>query len=121
MIETPDDPTAFFWDASQQALGVDGVETSTMMGFPCLRVNGAFFASCDHRNGDLIVKLPEERVQQLIAAGPGKPFAPAGRIFRQWVLVADRDPDRWRTLIAEARTFVETCGQEQGAKGSHIR
>lgn len=28
------------------------------MGFPCPRVAGAFFASCDHRAGDLIVRLP---------------------------------------------------------------
>lgn len=52
-----------------------------MMGFPCLRVDGAFFASCDHRSGDLIVKLPEARVRELIAEKTGKPFAPAGRIF----------------------------------------
>jgi hypothetical protein len=45
-----------------------------MMGFPCLRVSGAFFASCDHRSGDLIVKLPRHRVEQLIRAGAGKPL-----------------------------------------------
>ncbi len=47
-----------------------------MMGFPCLRFAGAFFASCDHRTGDLIVKLSRDRVAQLIAEGIGKPFAP---------------------------------------------
>jgi hypothetical protein len=78
-----------------------------MMGFPCLRTAGAFFASCDHRTGDLIVKLPRERVRQLVAAGTGKAFAPAGRIFREWVLIQDRDPDRWAKLIDEALAFVE--------------
>ena len=76
------------------------------MGLPCLRVGGAFFASCDHRTGDLIVKLPRHRVQQLIAAGTGKPFAPAGRTFREWVLVDDRDEARWIALMDEARDFV---------------
>ena len=77
-----------------------------MMGLPCLRVAGAFFASCDHRTGDLIVKLPRERVEQLITAGEGKPFAPAGRTFREWVLIADRYPARWAGLIDEARAFA---------------
>ncbi len=79
-----------------------------MMGFPCLRVGGAFFAACDHRSGDLIVKLPEARVRELVIETVGEPFAPAGRVFRQRVLVADRDIDRWRGLITEARQFVES-------------
>jgi hypothetical protein len=77
-----------------------------MMGFSCLRVSGAFFASCDHRTGDLIVKLPRRRVEQIIGAGAGKPFAPAGRTFREWVLVDNRDQARWTELIDEARLFV---------------
>jgi hypothetical protein len=65
------------------ALARSGVATGTMIDFPCLRFSGAFFASCDHRSGDLIVKLPRHRVEQLIQAGAGKPFAPAGRTFRE--------------------------------------
>jgi len=98
------DPASFFWQAADATLGDDDVETGTMMGFPCLRVRGAFFASCDHRSGDLVVKLPAARVQELITAGAGVPFAPAGRAFREWLLVADRDAARWRALIAEARS-----------------
>jgi hypothetical protein len=99
-------PTDFFWEAGAAALAHSGVATGTMMGFPCLRVSGEFFASCDRRSGDLIVKLPRHRVEQLIRAGAGKPFAPAGRTFREWVLVGDRDPDRWAELIDEARAFA---------------
>src|SRR5579862_6685511 len=100
-------PTDFFTRVSAAALARRDVTTGTMMGFPCLRVAGAFFASCDHRTGDLIVKLPPERVQQLIATGLGRPFAPAGRTFRAWVLIQERDPDRWAELIDEARAHVE--------------
>ena len=100
------DPAAFFWQAAAAALAHHDVATGTMMGFPCLRVSGAFFASCDHRSGDLIVKLPRRRVGQLIDAGSGKPFAPAGRTFREWVLIDDRDQARWAELIDEARLFV---------------
>ena len=99
-------PTDFFTRVSAAALARRGVTTGAMMGFPCLRVAGAFFASCDHRTGDLIVKLPPERVRQLIATGAGKPFAPAGRTFREWVLIEDRDPERWAELIDEALAFV---------------
>ncbi len=104
---TDEDPTAFFWETAEEVLGAEDVETGTMMGFPCLRVGGAFFASCDHRSGDLIVKLPAARVGELIAAGTGEPFAPAGRVFREWALIADRDLGRWRALMIEARSFVE--------------
>jgi hypothetical protein len=98
--------TDFFREGSASALTHTDVTTGTMMGFPCRRVAGAFFASCDHRTGDLIVKLSRQRVQELITAGTGKPFAPAGRTFREWVLIDDRDPARWAALIDEARTFV---------------
>ena len=100
------DPAGFFWEASAPALAHDDVATGTMMGFPCLRVSGAFFASCDHRSGDLIVKLPRQRVEQLIETGAGKPFTPAGRTFREWVLIEDRDQARWAELIDEARLYV---------------
>lgn len=99
-------PTDFFHRVSADALTERDVTTGTMMGFPCLRVAGAFFASCDHRTGDLIVKLPRDRVTQLIESGAGRPFTPAGRTFREWVLVDDRDETRWGELIDEARIFV---------------
>jgi hypothetical protein len=69
-------------------------------------VHGAFFASCEHRTGDLIVKMPRQRVDQLIADGTGQTFAPAGRAFREWVLVDDRDEDRSTALIDEALAFA---------------
>ncbi len=101
-----DQRTRFFWEVSAAVLDHPDVATGTMMGLPCLRVSGAFFASCDHRTGDLIVKLPRHRVQQLIQAGTGKPFAPAGRTFPEWVLIGDRDRARWAELIDEARAFA---------------
>jgi hypothetical protein len=42
-------------------------------------------------------------VQQLIAAGHGAPFAPAGRVFREWVAIPRPDRRRWHSLLAEAR------------------
>ena len=101
-----DQPAGLFWEASAAARAHADVAAGTMMGLPCLRLSGAFFAACDHRSGDLIVKLPGHHVQQLITAGAGKPFAPAGRTFREWVVIDDRDPARWATLIDEARIYA---------------
>ena len=61
------------------------VGRSTMMGYPCVRRAGRFFASFDTRAEALVVKLPRERVAELIADGTGEPFAPNGRVFREWV------------------------------------
>jgi len=53
------------------------------MGFLCLRVEEQFFATCDHRTGELMVKLPRKGVQELIDSGSAHPFAPSGQVFRE--------------------------------------
>lgn len=98
--------TEFFWQVADSFLVDATVTKSTMMGFPCLRVSGDYFASCDHRTGDLIVKMASDRVEELIDANVGQPFAPNGRRFREWVLFTDRDAARWAEWIEEAKTFV---------------
>lgn len=97
--------TELFWDLVEPMYD-DHVSRSTMMGFPCVRIDGAFFASLDHRSGNLIVKLAEERVSGLVEDGTGLPFAPAGRTFREWVAIPQEDEETWSKLIAEARAFV---------------
>jgi hypothetical protein len=82
------------------------VQRSTMMGLPCVGLNGRFFASLDRRTGALLVKLPSDRVQQVIADGHGEPFAPAGRVFREWVAVPRPDRRRWQRLLLEAQSHA---------------
>ena len=79
------------------------VGRSTMMGYPCVRRAGRFFASFDTRAEALVVKLPRERVADLIADGIGEPFAPNGRVFREWVTIPEPDAAVWELLLAEAR------------------
>jgi hypothetical protein len=95
-----------FWDLAEPLLADEGVERSTMMGLPCLRIHGAFFASCDRKTGDLLVKLPEARVDQLVAAGRAHSFAPAGRRFRQWAAIPPDRSRTWKRLLHEALVFV---------------
>lgn len=99
-------PTDFFWRIARKFLEQNHVSEGTLMGFPCLRYKGVFFATADHRTGDLIVKLPVERVQELINDGSGLPFAPAGKIFKEWVLIEGRNTREWELLISEAKEFV---------------
>jgi len=73
--------TDFFWGTAAPLLSSGGATEGALMGFPCPRMGGEFFATCDHRTGDLIVKLPQARVQELIGLGVDQAFAPAGRVF----------------------------------------
>lgn len=99
-----------FWDLAEPLLAAEGVERSTMMGLPCLRVRGAFFASCDRKTGDLLVKLPEARVDELVAAGHAHSFAPAGRRFREWAAIPPERSRTWKRLLDEALSFVTGAG-----------
>lgn len=100
------DPEERFWQLAEPLFDNDGVTRSTMMGFPCLRVDGKFFASLDRKNKHLLVKLPAERVAQLIGMGSASPFAPAGRTFREWAAIPSAGSGSWPELLMEAMAFV---------------
>ncbi len=82
------------------------LDWSTMMGYPCLRVDGAFFASLDKRTGDLLVKLPADVVSGRVVDGSGKPFAPAGKVFREWLAIELGSEEAWASAMSEALDFV---------------
>ena len=103
-----------FWDLAEPLLHVAGVSRSTMMGYPCLRINGAFFACSDRRTGNLVVKLPERRVGELIDAGRAEPFAPSGRPFREWVSIGHEHSRSWPKSLDEAIAFVSASAPTKG-------
>lgn len=82
------------------------IERSTMMGYPCLRLRGRFFASFDAKADALVIKLPQQRVRELIDEGLAQPFAPAGRVFREWVALPTATQESWNALTDEARRFA---------------
>lgn len=100
------DAHALFWRLAESWLARDGVEKATMMGFPCLRYNGAFFASIEHKGDGLVVKLPRERVSECVSVGDGEPFAPAKRVFKEWLRVPYANRALWNDLIGEAYAFA---------------
>lgn len=96
-----------FWELIAELQRDDArVEAGTIMGGRCARVRGEFLALVDFENSGLVVKLPRARVAQLIAEGQGRPFAPAGRVFSEWVAIPTLDRRRWRSLLKEGVAFV---------------
>jgi TfoX/Sxy family transcriptional regulator of competence genes len=98
-------------DLTDDLLYDPAVGRSTMMGHPCMRRAGRFFASFDPKADCLVVKLPVERVEALIDRGRGEPFAPNGKAFREWVSVPTPDPSGWARLLAEALDFAGPAQQ----------
>lgn len=99
---------SLFWKIADEMIASGEAEEGTMMGFPCLRTQGQFFATAMGDRDEIVVKLPKDRVDHLIREDIGLPFAPAGRRFKEWVALPKSRSRRWRKLITEARDFVLT-------------
>jgi len=81
------------------------VTSGTMMASVGLKVGGKIFAMLVR--GDLVVKLPRDRVAELVDAGLGRQFAPRrdGRLMKEWVVLAGDVPP-WVEVAREAFDFV---------------
>lgn len=96
-----------FWQLAADLQREDPrVQEGTIMKGRCLRVGKEFLALVDYKGSGLVVKLPSERVAELIDTGVGKPFGPAGKIFREWVAVPTPDRRQWRALLHEGVAYV---------------
>jgi hypothetical protein len=77
-----------FWDEVAPLVAAGRLEEGTMFGFSCVRAGGAFVAMPGHESDGMVVKLPADRVAELIGSGRGTKVAPAGRTFKEWVEVS---------------------------------
>jgi hypothetical protein len=100
------DARALYDTLTDDLLYDPAIGRATMMGYPCVRLAGRFLASYDDKAGSLVVKVPHDRVAELVENGSGDPFAPAGRVFREWVSIPTVDYTLWHTLLAEAVDFA---------------
>jgi uncharacterized protein YndB with AHSA1/START domain len=96
-----------FAELAEPLLASATATRSTMMGLPCLRRAGAFFAGWDRHTGALLVKLSRARVDELLGSGATEPFAPAGRRFQQWAAIPPHRVNSWPGLLDEAMRFVD--------------
>ncbi len=105
-------PDKLFWELAAELQAKDSrIAEGTIMQSRCLRVDGEFLALVDYKGSGLVVKLPRSRVTELIEQGKGAPFAPAGRVFKEWLSVPEPDRRQWRTLLLEGVAFVTGTGR----------
>jgi TfoX/Sxy family transcriptional regulator of competence genes len=85
---------------------VDGpVTVGSMFGSKGLRTGPKFFAIWWH--SQLVLKLPAERIDQLVRESAAEPFVPMeGRPMTGWVVV--EAAAGWDQLAAESRAYVES-------------
>ena len=97
------------WEVAEPYLASGRLVEGTLMGYKCLRCahGNGFVATVERGSGHPVVKLPRERVAALIETGEGQPFAPAGKVFREWVLLGDDTDEQLAELIVESISFVE--------------
>ncbi|HKI29663.1 MAG TPA: hypothetical protein VKB32_09595 [Actinomycetota bacterium] len=103
MVRTPEQ----LWEPiARDQLAKRGVTGGTGFGTnEGLRVSGKIFAMLVR--GDLVVKLPRGRVDELVEAGAARRFdAGKGRPMKEWASVPASASRRWKGLVEEARTFV---------------
>jgi hypothetical protein len=77
-----------------------------MFGFRCVRSGKAFIAMPGHETDGIVVKLPADRVTELITSGVGSPVAPAGRTFKEWIEIPPTED--WSPYLDEALEFAGT-------------
>ncbi len=68
---TPEIDDELFWDLAGPMIASGRVVEGELMRSRCLRIGKEFLAMPEYRTGDLVVKLPRERVDELIATGVG--------------------------------------------------
>ncbi|MBD0292035.1 MAG: hypothetical protein ICV70_00475 [Jiangellaceae bacterium] len=84
------------------------VATGTGFGkTPGLRISGKIYTMFMH--GELVLKLPKGRVDELIASGAGKRLDTGrGRLMKEWVVLGPRTMLEWPALVDDARAFVSS-------------
>jgi TfoX/Sxy family transcriptional regulator of competence genes len=88
----------------------DAIEQTRMMNSDGLKTGGKFFAMVS--KGELVVKLPRERVDELVEAGEGHRFDPGhGRLMKEWVSLRPADEAACASYVGEARRFVAALAE----------
>jgi len=97
-------------------VGIDGVTPppgGSGFGRGSLKYQGRIFAMLVR--GELVVKLPEARVAELITAGEGAAFdANKGTPMREWLSVDRASRLDWLSLATEALDFARTAVPRRG-------
>jgi TfoX/Sxy family transcriptional regulator of competence genes len=91
------------WDELVEGAEGGAVSRGSMFGSQGLRTGKKFFAVWWH--DQLVLKLPPERMRELVDGGTATPFEPMeGRPMNGWAVVSPTAD--WPPLVEEARAFV---------------
>ena len=98
-----------FDDITKAFVSDSKVSQSKMFGSPGLKISGKVFAFL--MNGKLVLKLPKEKVDELVAVKKGKHFghmfAPDNwRPMKEWVALEPGSKNDSLKLAQEAKNFV---------------
>ena len=94
-----------FESIAAKLLNDEAVSRKRMFNSAGLTIGGKIFAM--QVKGNLVVKLPRERVELLISSGQGERFDPGhGRLMKEWVAVPASAGEEWLTLAEAARDVV---------------
>src|SRR5437763_1335353 len=110
MSDPPSPPEARYAELVEALRGDAGVSLGSGakkgFGASALQVNHKIFALLS--DGRLVVKLPRQRVDALVAAGAGERFDPRrdGRLMKEWLVLESASEEGWRSMAREALAFV---------------
>lgn len=111
--ELPPEPARkLFTEIAEEIAAAEGAGSAHRKGFGTgsMFVGRKMFAVLD-TTGDLVIKLPPERVKELIAAKSGRPWHPGNGVpLKEYVAVSYAQRKRWSALAREARTYMESKG-----------
>lgn len=109
-------PAERFEDLTGEFSDIDGVRLphgGSGFGRGALRYHGKIFAMLVR--GDLVVKLPQDRVAELVGAGHGEHFtANKGTPMREWFAAPADCPLGWSALARDALNFARQSRRGQG-------
>lgn len=112
-----------FEDLVDDLLGEPGVTPpgeGRGFGRSALRCDGRIFAM--FVRGQLVLKLPEHRVDELIEDGDGDRFdANKGTPMREWLSLDPGSAQPWLPLAREALAFARAAGRDMTAPGRRSR
>ncbi|MEV6490567.1 TfoX/Sxy family protein [Actinoplanes sp. NPDC051633] len=84
-----------------------GVDWGRMFSTVGLRVRGKVFGLVNHA-GELMVKIPQARADELVSQGAVTRIVMNGRTMREWVeMPYAAGEDAWRSLLGEAYTYLD--------------
>jgi TfoX/Sxy family transcriptional regulator of competence genes len=98
------DAEAMYSRIVEDELKDERVTLGKMFGASGLRIDGKVYAMVV--KGQLVVKLPRERVTELALAEGAEPFMQGGRVMKEWAAVEPTAAVDWRSLVGEAKRFV---------------